>query len=188
MFEGRFKEGGQQTTILEEVEGIVSVQSLEAFLQWLYLGKIKFDLGEPKHHIAATIELARFADMCNITGMETQIGRYLKDILIANPCPKYEGGGVVDTYCLTSQHIISATFLPHGHAIRRILAAATLNGYLLCENHKFAEEAREYPTYGFDLLQEVGLALKGLRFDHNKVIHKDPLTGDDRNIYKFRSF
>lgn len=187
MFEDKFKEWGQQTTILEEVEGIVSVQSFEAFLQWLYLGKFKFDLDEPEHHIAATIELARFADMCNVTGMQIQIGRYPKDILIASPCPDYEGGGGVDTYCLTSQDIISATFLPQGHEIRRILAAATLSGYLLCENHKFAEEAREYPTYGFDLLQEVGLALKGLRFDRKRVIHKYHLTGDNRNIYQFRS-
>ncbi|KAJ5651577.1 uncharacterized protein N7484_005300 [Penicillium longicatenatum] len=187
MFEGRFKEGQQQTTTLEEVEGVVSVQSLEAFLQWLYLGRIKFDLDKPEHHIAAAIELARFADMCDTAGMESQICRYIKDILIANPCPEYVGGVAVHTYCLTSQHIISATFLPQGHAIRRILAAATADGYLLCENHKFAKEAREYPTYGVDLLQEVGLVLKGLKFEQYKATHEDPLTGNKRNIYRFRS-
>ena len=185
MFEGRFKQGQQQTAILEDVEGVVSVQSLEAFLQSLYLDRVKFDLNEPEHHIAAAIELARFADMCNITGMESQICRYLRDILIANPCPKYDGEVTVDIYFVTSEHIISATFLPQGHAVRRILAAATVDGYLFSENHKFAQEAREYPTYGVVLFQEVGLALKGVKFEQYKAIDKDPLTGDKRNIYRF---
>ncbi|KAJ5915518.1 hypothetical protein N7466_011451 [Penicillium verhagenii] len=190
MFEGKFKEGVQQTAILEEVEGIVSVQSLEAFLQWIYLGKFKFDLNQLEHHITATIELARFADMCNVSEMATQIGQYLKDILVANPCLEHAygfSGFPVDTCCLTSQHIISATFLPQGHVIRRILAAVSSNDYLLCENHKFAEVAREYPNYGFDLLQEVGLALKGLRLENRYAIHKDPITGETRSIHGFRS-
>ncbi|KAJ5938205.1 hypothetical protein N7454_004547 [Penicillium verhagenii] len=191
MFEGKFKEGVQQTAILEEVKGIVSVQSLEALLQWLYLGKIKFDLDEPAHHIAATIELARFADMCNISALENQIGQYLKDFLAANPCHEYYGDQdyAVETYFLTSRHIILATFLPEGHSIRRILAAATLIGYLLVENFEFAEEAREYPNYGFDLLQEVGLALKGMRLGGNEGFsYEDPITGKHRTIRKFRSF
>ncbi|KAL2822807.1 hypothetical protein BDW59DRAFT_173735 [Aspergillus cavernicola] len=188
MFEGRFKEGQQQTATLEEIEGIVSIQSLEAFLQWLYFRKIKIKLTEPEHQISAAIELARFADMCDITGMESEIARHFKNILITNPNPKSTRiGKTIDTYCLISQHIISATFLPQGHAVRRILAAATVRGYLLCENHKFVQETRKYPTFGADLLQEVGLTLKGLKFDQYQATYQDPLDGKERKLVRFHS-
>ena len=188
MFKGEFKEGQQQTAILEDIEGIVSVQSLEAFLQWLYLRRIKFKIMEPVHQISAMIELARFADMCVVTEMEAQVARQLKKLLLANPNPESTEGGInINTYCLTSQHVISATFLPQGHAVRRILAAATVEGYLRCENHRFAREAREYPTYGVDLLEEVGSTLKGFKFDHYKAIYLDPLDGQEQNIYRFRA-
>lgn len=188
MFEGEFKEGQQQTAILEDIEGIVSVQSLEAFLQWLYLRKIKFEITEPEHQISAVIELARFADMCVITQMEAQIARHFKNLLLANPNPKTSKGGIsVNTYCLTSHHVISANFLPQGHPIRRTLAAATVKGYLLCEHHRFAQEAREYPSFGADLLEEVGLALKGFRFNQYQATYQDPLSCQEAVVTRFRA-
>lgn len=36
----------------------------------------------------------------------------------------------INSYCLTPQHIVSATFLPQGHAVHRILAAASDEGHL----------------------------------------------------------
>ncbi|KAJ5204912.1 uncharacterized protein N7498_005791 [Penicillium cinerascens] len=189
MFEGKFIEGQQQTTILEEMEGVVSAQSFEAFLQWLYLRKIRFDLSEPEHQISATIELARFADMCNVTAIESEVARYLKNVLINHPNPERINIGItINTYRLTSQHIISATFLPEGHAIRRILAAATVRGYLLCENHRFAQETREYPSFGVDLLHEVGLTLKGMNIAGYGATWEDPLNGDKSEVQEFRSF
>jgi hypothetical protein len=85
MFEGEYKEGHRRTAVLEDIEGVVSVQSLEAFLQWLYLRKIKFKITGPEHQISAMIELARFADMCIVMEMEAQSARQLKKLLLANP-------------------------------------------------------------------------------------------------------
>ncbi|KAL4860661.1 hypothetical protein BDV12DRAFT_94060 [Aspergillus spectabilis] len=87
MFEGNFAEAKQVAT-LEEVEGVVSVRSLEALIQWLYLRRIQFDCEGPEDQISATIELVRLADMCNITGMESQMAQYIKAILVANPDPR----------------------------------------------------------------------------------------------------
>jgi hypothetical protein len=150
MFENEFKEGQEQKATLDKVEGVVSTQSLEALLQWLYLGRVKFDLEKPEDQVSAAIELARFADMCQITGMESEMARYIKEILIANPEPKLSGTRHVDinTYCLEPRHIISATFLPEGHSVRQILARASVGGYLRDESYKFKHETEQYPTFG----------------------------------------
>ncbi|KAL2784152.1 hypothetical protein BJX66DRAFT_317184 [Aspergillus keveii] len=76
-------------------------------------------------------------------------------------------------------------FLAQGHTIRRILAAATVMGYLLCEHHRFAQEAREYPTFGIDLLEEVGLALKGFKINQYPATYQDPLDGHEGSLTRF---
>ncbi|CRL30973.1 BTB/POZ fold [Penicillium camemberti] len=159
MFEGNFAEGEQQVATLEEVEGVVSVRSFEALIQWIYLRKVQFDSKGPEDQISATIELVRLADMCSITGMETQMAQYIKDILVANPDPRCDDLFLrpidTNTYCITRQHITWATSLPPGHSVRRILAAASVEGYLRDENYKFVQLTQEHPTFGSDLLQEV---------------------------------
>jgi hypothetical protein len=40
MFNRKFKEGQEQSAVLEEIEGVVSNQSFRLFLQWLYLGRV----------------------------------------------------------------------------------------------------------------------------------------------------
>lgn len=191
MFKGKFKEGQEQTTILEEIDGVISIQSLEAFLQWIYLHKIDFDLREPEHQISAAIELARFADMCNVKTMESEISQYLKRVMINNPSPeKNRYGDIVDTFSVISQHIVSATFLPQGHEIRRLLAMAAVTDYLCYKNHKFARESRDYPTFGADLLQQVGYTLQGLkmpRLAEPEITFKDPLDGFIVTIQEFRT-
>ncbi|KAJ5611231.1 hypothetical protein N7510_007950 [Penicillium lagena] len=92
MFEGKFQEGEQQTAILEEVKDVVSVQSFEALLQWLYLGRVKFGVKDPDLQISAIIEFASLADMCSISGMESQMAQRIKEILCANPGPRTEWG------------------------------------------------------------------------------------------------
>lgn len=185
MFEGGFKEGQQLQTILEDMEGVVSVQSLEAFLQWLYLRDIHFDLDEPEYQISATIELARFADLCSVTGIETHITQYLKRILVTNPNPYTTEYGEINTYCVTSHHIILATFLPRGHAIRQILAAAAVERSLLCEDDELFLETQEHPSFQADLLEEVRRTLKGLRFGQNCATYQDPLDGKEKVLYRF---
>ncbi|KAJ5998656.1 hypothetical protein N7451_006466 [Penicillium sp. IBT 35674x] len=189
MFEGKFREGQEQTTTLEEIEGVVSVQSLEAFLQWLCLRKIAFESDKPEHQISAAIELARFADMCNATAMESDIARYLKKTLMDNPNPKVKKEIIVNTYYLKSGHIISATSLPRGHEICRMLALATVTEYLLLKNFRFAQETIDNPSFGADLLQEVGSTLKGLTIDaDNRINFADPLNDEEWATEKFQIF
>ncbi|KAJ5742365.1 uncharacterized protein N7511_011551, partial [Penicillium nucicola] len=47
----------QQTATLSKVEGIVSRQSVEALIQWLYLRMVIFDVEDPGDQISAAIEL-----------------------------------------------------------------------------------------------------------------------------------
>jgi hypothetical protein len=83
--------------------------------------------------------LVRIADMCSVTGIESMTAERIKAIIIANPAPKtgeviYSPPGpsvLINTYCLTSEHITSAANLPDGHPVRYILAAAAVEGYLL---------------------------------------------------------
>jgi len=53
--------------------------------------------------------------------------------------------------------------LPRSHAVRRLLAAASVEGYLKGGKYKFADLAQDYTLYGADLLQEVPLALRKLQ-------------------------
>jgi hypothetical protein len=81
--------------------------------------------------------------MYGVTGMESLIVEHIKAIIIANPTSddwKFQNNRHPDTntYCLTSQHIISSALLPKGHPVRCIFAAAAVEGYLRQENgHKF---------------------------------------------------
>jgi len=38
MFEGPFKEGKEQSTILEEVDAVVTLRSFQMLVQWMCLG------------------------------------------------------------------------------------------------------------------------------------------------------
>lgn len=51
MFEGSFRESQEQMATLQEIEGVVSVQSVEALIQWLYRRTIKFDETFSKHRV-----------------------------------------------------------------------------------------------------------------------------------------
>ncbi|KAJ5493929.1 hypothetical protein N7463_010016 [Penicillium fimorum] len=187
MFKGNFAEGEQQEATLEEVEGVVSVRSFEALIQWLYLRRIQFDCEDPEDQISSAIELVRLADMYNITGMESQMAQYIKAILVSNPDPRRNDffiGRHIDTntFCLTRQHIMWATSLPPGHSVRRILAAASVEGFLRDKNYKFVQETQEYPTFGADLLQEVRSTLCGLKITRRETKLEDPISGTEISI------
>ena len=62
MFNGEFSESKDQAAILEDIEQVESERSLEALIQWLYIGKVKYDLNynaDPTEHISAIIEFVR---------------------------------------------------------------------------------------------------------------------------------
>jgi hypothetical protein len=105
MFGGNFAEGEQQLAKLSEMEGVKPVRGFEALIQWLYIRRIHFDSKGPGDQVSAAIELVRLADLCNITGMESEMAQHIKDILVANPDPGSKGSLVrrvdTNTYCLT---------------------------------------------------------------------------------------
>lgn len=78
MFEGPFKEGGEQSTTLEEMDGVVSTQSFQMLVQWVCLGRVVFGESTPEEAITTAIEFARLADMCHITGMESLMAEHIK--------------------------------------------------------------------------------------------------------------
>jgi hypothetical protein len=191
-FEGAFREGEDQSTTLAEIDGVVSTRSFELLVQWIYLGRVIFGELEPAEAITATIEFARIADMCAVTGMETLAAQRIKAIIIANPAriaDEYfdELPGPLEcnnTYCLTSEHITSAADLPDGHPVRQTLATAAVKGYLLHDDHKFSKEMREVHNFSVDLLKAVKATLKNLRpanmysSDPN-ILVRDPLREDE---------
>jgi hypothetical protein len=160
---------------------IVSTQGFELLVQWLYLGRVIFGELIPEEAITATIEFVRFAGMCGITGMETLMAKRIKAIIIANPSPPLKGTRDPDTntYCLTSQHIISAAFLPKEHPVRRILAMAAVGGYLRHDNHKLLRETQEVPNFSIDLLKSVKATLNTYSVDEELITFKDPISGEE---------
>ncbi|RJE19205.1 hypothetical protein PHISCL_08461 [Aspergillus sclerotialis] len=205
MFGTRFSEGKGLSATMEEIEGVVSVESFESLLQWLYLGRVTFAPKDPSEEISAVIEFARLADMCDVTGMEETMAQHIKEIIIANPGPRddwesWERGERghtvkwndhdyldavdeayvdINTHCLTSEHINSATCLPTGHPVRHILAAAAVEGYLSFGNHKFRKLTHENLKFAADLLHVLQLTLKQIKM--NVCHHQgpvDPIRGE----------
>lgn len=181
MFKGEFLEARQLTVEMEEMEDVITVRSVEALIQWLYLRVVRFSIEDPGEHISAAMELVRLADKYNIAGLETEMAQYIKDIIVANPDHQtsFLGPHVdTNTFWLTSDHIFSAVVLPQEHPVRRIIAAASVSGYLQSGEHKFAEVAQNCPSFGADLLREARLALNGLNLTINATVtFVDPISG-----------
>ena len=87
MFAGGFSEGKEHLAILEEIEGVVSVASVEYLLQWLHPGRVQFDLENPSDRVSAAIEFARLADMCDIGGIDEVMAQLIKEVIVNNHAP-----------------------------------------------------------------------------------------------------
>lgn len=167
--------GEEQTAILENIEGVVSRRSVESLLQWLYSRKIGFDPVEPKHRISAAIEVARLAEMCKIDGLGDLMGQYIKNTLSTTPARMSIANP--NTRDITREHVFAAGYLPQNHAVRSVIAAASVEGYFISASHKFAKEAREHPTFGADLLEQVRWTLHTLSCKGNYAAVDDPIDG-----------
>ncbi|RDL37304.1 Uncharacterized protein BP5553_04737 [Venustampulla echinocandica] len=179
-FQGGFREGQDQSTTLTEVEGVVTQRSFEMLVQWLYLGRVLFSESSPAECITATIEFVRLADMCGVYGMETLMAEHIKAIILANPAPEHIVLGRdpdTNTYCLLGQHITSAALLPDGHAIRKVLAIASVEGYIRRDKHKFLKEICESPGFAADLLLVVKETLKTVNLGEPHITFKNPCSG-----------
>jgi len=180
-FEGEFQEGRDQSTTLTEEEGVVTQRSFEMLIQWLYLGRVLFNESSPTESITAAIEFSRIADMFGVTGMESPMATHIKTIILANPALEdqdiFKDRDVnTNTYCLVGQHITSASFLPDGHPVRKVLAVAAVEGYIRCNEHKFLKEIRESPNFAADLLLEVKETLKTVNLGEPHLTFIDPFS------------
>ena len=80
MFQGEFLEARQLTVDMEEMESVITVRSVEALIQWLYLRVVIFSVEDPGEHISAAMKLVSLADKYNIARLETEMAQYIKDI------------------------------------------------------------------------------------------------------------
>jgi hypothetical protein len=163
---------------LSEEDGVISTRSLQLLVQWLYLGRVIFGELAPEEAITATIEFARFPDMCQVTGMEDLMAKRIKGIIMAERAqPKLFVENQLNTLCLTTQHIVSAALLPKGHPVRGMLASAAVEGFIQEDKHKFIKETEDVHEFAVDLLGEVKTALKSLKNGTAGITFKDPITG-----------
>jgi hypothetical protein len=180
-----FKEGAELSTTLEEIDGVVSTRSFEMLVQWVYHNRIVFGNSPPAEAITASIEFARFADMCRITGLENLMAEHIKQIILSNnSTEKSVFTTPVDghTYHLTVKHINSGVLLPEGHSVRKILASSAVKGYLLRNHGKFFKDIQGLPYFAVDLLREVKVALDSLEAEKRGMTFEDPFSGQRINL------
>ncbi|KAL9105636.1 MAG: hypothetical protein Q9227_009215, partial [Pyrenula ochraceoflavens] len=183
-FESGFQEGKEQSTTLEEVDGVVSTRSFQMLVQWLYRGRVVLGDMTPTDSISAIIEFVRIADMFGVTGMESIMAEQIKTTLLASS-KSFLGGGNSNTQCLESSHIVSAASLPEGHPVRRVLASAVAGEMLRTDKHKFAKEAKEVGAFAADLLEAVMDTLESHSLmGGGGVSVRDPLSGEERRLRK----
>ncbi|KAJ5586943.1 uncharacterized protein N7459_002708 [Penicillium hispanicum] len=170
MLEGQFRESDEQTVTLPYLEGVVSIRSFERLLQWLYRGEVNLGSETPAEEIAGVIEFSRLVDMCNVSGIESEMGQRVKQILIAHgDCGDY-------SKCIDSQHILSAINLPATHVVRSMLVSASIEGYLRNKESDLSELLKESPAFASDLLVKLQPILGGLSVAGNTLGFKDPIS------------
>ncbi|KFY80626.1 hypothetical protein V499_00547 [Pseudogymnoascus sp. VKM F-103] len=187
MFERGFNEGIEQTTTLELIDGIVTVRAFEILIQWLFTGQVTIKEATRGESISVGIEFSRLADMCGVMGTEDQVAERLR-VIIRDGRVKdswsYSAGELeTNTQNITSEHIISASQLPHGHAVRDILAAASVEGYIQRKSHRFSEECYDIPEFAADLLLAVKETLLTLTMGEHTIEFKDPMSEERFVLY-----
>jgi hypothetical protein len=93
---------------------------------------------------------------------------------LLNVLPGHEHPGY-NTHFLTREQLYAAGHLPHGHALRRFIAAASVEGYLQNTDHNFAREASKHLTLGMDLLREAEHALETVFYTPDRAFCEDPI-------------
>jgi hypothetical protein len=176
--EGHFKEGEEQSTNLEEIDGVVTARSFKMLVQWVCLGWIVFGECEPDVAITTAIEFARLADMCGITCVESFVAERIKAIILANPGleTNFDRSPSTNTHHLTSQNITSAFNLPEGHPVRAILAAASIEDILGQDIFTFQEAASTVPGFSVALLKAVKGTIGSVHNEYGRTTFVDPLS------------
>ncbi|KAL2841265.1 hypothetical protein BJY01DRAFT_249615 [Aspergillus pseudoustus] len=173
---------------LEKLDGVLSTQSFQLLLQWLYLGRFNLGKESPSDRITTMIELARLADMMEIKDIDAQIAEYIRTTVLDNPSPtgNYWCRSPDDNiYHITPEHVVAASHLPKGHSIRLLLARAAINAYLNSDDFRFSRETQDVPEFAADLLQELRVALKSIECDDNSGrTYHDPFTETKLQFYQ----
>lgn len=125
----------------------------------MYRGCIIFeDYLTPAETVTATIEFARFADICGVTGAEHIVARKIGSIIVVN-----QTNNGHNTDYLTPDHLLSIPFLPEEHPVRAFLADASVAGYLQSKQHKFAQGAKDILSFASNLLLAVNRVILAAR-------------------------
>ena len=183
MFNDSFQDSQEHTATIQEIPGVLSIQSFEALLQWIYHRTVRFDKTFEESCIEAAVELAKLAEMYGITRIEAPIAQYIKDIyatsghLNGKPCRHI----LPDSWAK-----VLGTDLREGHPVRRVMAQAFVLRYLhIPEDDRDPDDlaTQGFPKFGADLLFELREMLDTLR-PHHGVTVKDPITGRRRFLNK----
>jgi len=177
-FWGNFKEGIDQSTTLEEEDGVVTTQSFQMLLQWLYTGTIGMGELSSSEAITAIMEFVRLADMCDISGVESPMAGLITSLILSDDFELSDAS----PWCLEVQHVASAAALPKGHLVRKTLAEAAVKGYLYFQDSRFVDVAEEFPDFSVDVLVAMKDAFKSFTLRKNRVSCKDPVSGDIFNL------
>lgn len=163
---------------MEEINGVLSAQSFESLLQWLYAGQVTFAAASsPTQQISAMIAFSRLADMYDVSGTEDLVAKQIKEVIVAGRLFSKEPVGA-NTRWITPEQIYSATCLPKGHPVRGVLAAASVEEYLLCDTYKFFNVAQTNLEYATDFLNQLWTTLRGIK---NRTDVIDPINGHKLN-------
>ncbi|KAL3458301.1 hypothetical protein BJX64DRAFT_226687 [Aspergillus heterothallicus] len=181
MFNGNYKESEQQSAVLTEIEGVLSVRSFKLFLQRVYTGTIKLGDESPEDQISALIEFARLADMLDVANMDIYTAAEMRSTIdpknsldFIGYASQLERDPDANIGLITPSHIRDATCLPKKHEIRTLLAKASVEAYLTSPKFKFAEEIEEVPEFAADLLKEVNTTVKTFTCSHKRIYFTDP--------------
>ncbi|KFY29939.1 hypothetical protein V494_08362 [Pseudogymnoascus sp. VKM F-4513 (FW-928)] len=178
-FEGGFKEGEEQSMVLEEIDGVVTIQSFQMLVQWLYHQRIIIGKLSREETITTILEFVRLADMCGVSGMEAPMAERIKEHVLAVDFARGTSSTRDNnTPCITLQHIASAALLPTGHPVRGVLAAVAVREFCHHNDRKFMDKAEEYPDFAVDLLKAMRTTFKSLAHSKRSITFKDPLSGE----------
>ncbi|KAL4946582.1 hypothetical protein BDV06DRAFT_87525 [Aspergillus oleicola] len=181
MFDGQFKESTSRSTILEEIEGIVSERSVSMFLQWLYTGHANLVVDTAVESIEAHIEFARLADMLGIDHLGSYAAEHIKDTILEHRPADYENADA-NCYHVTPYHLQQARCLPKGHAIRTTLAKACVENFLSGNEFDFNEEMQDHAELAADLVSQLRPVLRKMASHSRAYPYKDPLTEETRYL------
>jgi hypothetical protein len=194
MFNGDFKEGQENTAHLDLFEGVVSIRSFELLIQWMYVEQVIVAKVTPSEQIEALVEFARLADFCQVQGVEDLLAERIKAVMSAGtqPAPKNGWSAIANyrppdtnTYRITSRAVRWASALAQGHAVRKMLATAAVEGFLrgIEHNHRFFKEIQEITGFGADVLNAVESCLSTLRVSDTRTIQfTDPISGENLGL------